>query len=39
MVNEKCVKEINNMKRELETDRLILRTVTTDDAEAIFKWT
>lgn len=27
------------MKRELETDRLILRTVTTDDAEAIFKWT
>ena len=27
------------MKRTIETERLILRTVTVEDAEAIFKWT
>ena len=26
------------MKRQIETERLILRTVTVDDAEAIYKW-
>ena len=26
------------MKRQIETDRLILRTVTVDDAEAVYKW-
>ncbi len=26
------------MKREIETERLILRTVTVDDAEAVYKW-
>ena len=26
------------MERRIETERLILRTVTVDDAEAIFKW-
>ena len=26
------------MTRSIETERLILRTVTVDDAEAIFKW-
>ena len=26
------------MKRQLETERLILRTVTEDDAEAVYKW-
>ena len=26
------------MVRRIETERLILRTVTVDDAEAIFKW-
>jgi ribosomal-protein-alanine N-acetyltransferase len=26
------------MKREIETERLILRTVTEDDAEAVYKW-
>ena len=26
------------MARRIETERLILRTVTVDDAEAIFKW-
>ena len=26
------------MERKIETERLILRTVTVDDAEAIFKW-
>ena len=26
------------MARRIETERLILRTVTVDDAEAVFKW-
>ena len=26
------------MERRIETERLILRTITIDDAEAIFKW-
>ena len=26
------------MKRVIETERLILRTVTVDDAEAVYKW-
>jgi ribosomal-protein-alanine N-acetyltransferase len=39
MVRKKKVdREIEIMERRIETERLILRTVTVDDAEAIFKW-
>ena len=38
MVRKKKVdREIEIMERRIETERLILRTVTVDDAEAIFK--
>ena len=30
---------VNVMERRIETERLILRTVTVDDADAIYVWT